>query len=155
MADLLVFAEQHDGVFSPGSLGLIAEASRLAAALGVQGRRRRLRRRASTTQRCAALGGYGASRVVLCDDEALASGLPQPAVDAIARVVADGGYETVLLGASVLASDIAAGLSARLDAGLIVDAVELHDEDGRIVTQASGPGRLGARATAPCARASP
>jgi electron transfer flavoprotein alpha subunit len=77
---------------------------------------------------------------VVADHEALASGLPQPAVDAVARVVADGGYTLVLLGASVLASDIAAGLSARLDAGLIVDAVELHDEQGRIVTRRPGLG---------------
>ncbi|MEO9176656.1 MAG: electron transfer flavoprotein subunit alpha/FixB family protein, partial [Gaiellales bacterium] len=38
------------------------------------------------------------------------------------------------------ASDIAAGLSARLDAGLIVDAVELHDEQGRVVTRRPGLG---------------
>ena len=52
----------------------------------------------------------------------------------------DGGYELILFGASVLASDIAAGLSARLDAGLIVDAIELHDENGRIVTRRPGLG---------------
>jgi electron transfer flavoprotein alpha subunit len=139
MADLLVFAEQHAGVFSAGSLGLIGEASRLAAALGVKADAV-VCGSGLDVAACAALGGYGASRVVVCDDEALASGLPQPAVDAIARVVADGGYETLLVGASVLASDIAAGLSARLDAGLIVDAVELHDEDGRIVTRRPGLG---------------
>jgi electron transfer flavoprotein alpha subunit len=139
MGDLLVFAEQHGGVFTVGSLGLVREASRLAGVLGVK---------ADVVVcgsglddvACGALGGYGAARVVVCDDEALASGLPQPAVDAIARVVADGGYESVLLGASVLASDIAAGLSARLDAGLVVDAVELHDEGGRIVTRRPGLG---------------
>ena len=40
----------------------------------------------------------------------------------------------------MLASDIAAGLSARLDAGLVVDAVELHNEDGRVVTRRPGLG---------------
>jgi electron transfer flavoprotein alpha subunit len=139
MGDILVFAEQHDGVFTPGSLGLIAEAARLAESLGVQldavvcGS-------GLDQAACAALGGYGATRVVLADHEALASGLPQPAVDAIARVVQDGGYTTLLLGASVLASDIAAALSARLDAGLIVDAVELDNEQGRIVTRRPGLG---------------
>jgi electron transfer flavoprotein alpha subunit len=139
MTDVLVFAEQHEGEFTHGSLGLLAEASRLAGARGVRvdvvicgsG----LDEAAS-----AALGGHGVTRVVLCDHEALASGLPQPAVDAIAGVVSDGGYELILFGASVLASDIAAGLSARLDAGLIVDAIELHDEDGRVVTRRPGLG---------------
>src|SRR4051794_39567229 len=139
MGDILVFAEQHDGTYTPGSLGLLAEAARLAASLGVQvdavvcGS-------GLDEQAASALGGYGATRVVVADHEALASGLPQPAVDAIARVVADGGYTTLLLGASVLASDIAAALSARLDAGLIVDAVELDNEQGRIVTRRAGLG---------------
>jgi electron transfer flavoprotein alpha subunit len=139
MGDILVFGEQHEGVFAPGSLGLLGEAKRLGEALGVQvdavvcGS-------GLDDAACAALGGYGATRVVLADHEALAAGLPQPAVDAIARVVADGGYSLVLFGASVLASDIAAGLSARLDAGLIVDAIELHDESGRVVTRRPGLG---------------
>jgi electron transfer flavoprotein alpha subunit len=139
MGDILVYAEQHDGVFTAGSLGLLGEAARLAGALGVQ----------VDAVVCgsglddaasASLGGHGATRVVVADHEALASGLPQPAVDAVARVVADGGYTLVLFGASVLASDIAAALSARLDAGLIVDAIELHDEQGRIVTRRPGLG---------------
>jgi electron transfer flavoprotein alpha subunit len=139
MGDILVFAEQHDGLFTPGSLGLLSEAARLAASLGVQvdavvcGS-------GLDAAAAASLGGHGATRVVVADHEALASGLSQPAVDAIARVVQDGGYTTILLGASVLASDIAAALSARLDAGLIVDVVELDNENGRIVTRRAGLG---------------
>jgi electron transfer flavoprotein alpha subunit len=139
MSSILVFCEQHENVFTPGSLGLLGEASRLAAALG------------ATVEAivcgdgidesaAGALGGYGASRVVVCDDDVLASGLPQPIVDAVAAVVGNGAYDLVLFGASVLASDVAAGLSARLDAGLIVDAVELHDEGGRVVTRRPGLG---------------
>ena len=139
MGDILVYAEQHDGDFTPGSLGLVGEARRLGDALGVQVHAVVCGAGLDEAS-CALLGRHGAARVVLCDDEALASGLPQPAVDAVAGVVAEGGYTLVLLGASVLASDIAAGLSARLDAGLVVDAVELHDEDGRVVTRRPGLG---------------
>jgi electron transfer flavoprotein alpha subunit len=139
MSGILVFCEQHENVFTPGSLGLLAEAARIAGALG------------STVEAvvcgngvdeatAAGLGAHGAGRVVICDDDALASGLPQPLVDVLESVIASGGYELVLFGASVLASDIAAGLSARLDAGLIVDAVELHDEEGRVVTRRPGLG---------------
>jgi electron transfer flavoprotein alpha subunit len=139
MGDILVFAEQHDGAFTQGSLGLLAEAARLGASLGVQ-RDAVVCGAGLDEAACAALGGHGATRVWLADDDALASGMPQPAVDAIARVAADGGYTTLLLGASVLASDIAAALSARLDAGLIVDVVELVNENGRIVTRRAGLG---------------
>ena len=61
-------------------------------------------------------------------------------VDAIAGVLAAHPYDIVLLCASVLASDVAAALAARLDAGLVVDAVELHAEDGRLVTRRPGLG---------------
>ena len=44
--------------------------------------------------------------------------LPQPRVDALAALVQDEGFDTVLFGARVLAADVAAGLAARLDAGL-------------------------------------
>jgi electron transfer flavoprotein alpha subunit len=139
MGDILVFAEQHDGDFTPGSLGLLHQARVLADALGVQVHAV-VCGAGLDEAACATLGRHGATRVVICDDEALASGLPQPAVDAVAGVVGEGGHTLVLFGASVLASDIAAGLSARLDAGLVVDAVELHDEGGRVVTRRPGLG---------------
>ncbi len=43
------------------------------------------------------------------------------------------GLRHVLFAASVLAADVAGGLSARLDAGLNWDLVDLVDEDGRLV----------------------
>ncbi len=139
MGDFLVFCEQHEGAFTPGSTGLLGEAAQLASALGKRADAIVCGARLDDSA-CAVLGGYGAARVLICDDAQLASGLPQPAVDAIEPVVVDRDYELVLFGASVLASDIAAGLSARLDAGLIVDAVELHNEDGRVVTRRPGLG---------------
>ena len=93
MGDILVFSEQHDGEFTR-PLVLLREAARLLAdALGVQahavvrgvarrGRPRRARRARGERASCSA------------DDPALASGLPQPAVDAVAGVVADGGRDT-------------------------------------------------------------
>jgi electron transfer flavoprotein alpha subunit len=41
--------------------------------------------------------------------------------------------DTVLFAASVLASDVAAGLAARLDAGLNWDLVDLEQQDGQLV----------------------
>jgi electron transfer flavoprotein alpha subunit len=139
MSDLLVFCEQHEGAFTTGSLGLLGEAARLASALGVR-THAVVCGSGLDEPACALLGTHGATRVILCDDEALAGGLPQPVVDAVAGVVAEGGYSTILLGASVLASDVAAALSARLEAGIVVDAVELHAEDGRVVTRRAGLG---------------
>ena len=45
----------------------------------------------------------------------------------------DGGHDTVLFAASVLSADVAAGLAARLDAGLNWDLTDLVEQDGRLV----------------------
>ncbi len=71
-------------------------------------------------------GGFGASSVYASEDAALATPLPQPRVDALESLVGTSGADTVLFGASVLASDVAAGLAARLDAGLNWDLVDLE-----------------------------
>ena len=67
------------------------------------------------------------------DDPAFEAPLPQPRVDALEAVVRESGAENVLFAASVLAADIAAGLSARLDAGLNWDLTELSLEGGSLV----------------------
>src|SRR6185437_10008285 len=54
-------------------------------------------------------------------------------VDVLARVVQAGGYDTVLFANSVLAADVAAGLAARLDAGLNWDLVDVESHDGALV----------------------
>jgi electron transfer flavoprotein alpha subunit len=51
----------------------------------------------------------------------------------LAQLVRDKGIDTVLFGNSVLAADVAAGLAARLDAGLNWDLSDLVQEDGRLV----------------------
>ena len=78
-------------------------------------------------------GRFGATRVFVADDPALEAPLPQPRVDVLAALVRERGFETVLFGQSVLAADVAAGLAARLEAGLNWDLVDLVREDGRLV----------------------
>jgi electron transfer flavoprotein alpha subunit len=149
MGDILVFCEQHDGVVGASSLGLLEEAAKLASGLGAQvdavvcGE-------GLDDAAMAALGGHGARTVYVADADELAQSLPQPMVDAIAGVVAAHPHDIVLLSASVLASDVGAALAARLGTGLIVDTIELHAENGRLVTRRPG---LGDSVLAHCALA--
>jgi electron transfer flavoprotein alpha subunit len=124
----LVFLEHHGGELQKGPLGVLAKAaslgdSEVAGVIAGSG----VGALASTA------GSHGASRVWVADDPALEAPLPQPRVDVLAQVVAEGGYDTVLFAASVLGADVAAGLAARLDAGLNWDLVDLALEDGRLV----------------------
>ena len=76
----------------------------------------------------------------VADDASLEAPLPQPRVDVLAALVRDKGFQNVLFGASVLASDVAGGLSARLDAGLNWDMNDLEMRDGALVGKRSALG---------------
>ncbi len=124
----LVFLEHHGDELQKDALGVLSKAatlgdSELAGAVVGSG----------VSALASRAGAFGAAKVWVADDPALEAPLPQPRVDVLARVVRDGGYDTVLFAASVLAADVAAGLAARLDAGLNWDLVDLAREDGTLV----------------------
>jgi len=123
----LVFLETHDGVPTKGSLGVLSKAAALGGDVGAVVLGVGVRDAAATA------GAHGAARVYVVEDDALAAPLPQPRVDALEAVVATAGAETVLFAASVLAADVAAGLAARLDAGLNWDLTDLSIDGGELV----------------------
>jgi electron transfer flavoprotein alpha subunit len=124
----LVFLEHHGSELQKGALGVLSKAASLgdAEVAGVVAG-------SGVGALASEAGAFGAAKVWVADDPALEAPLPQPRVDVLAKVVREGGYDTVLFAASVLAADVAAGLAARLDAGLNWDLVDLVNEDGRLV----------------------
>ncbi len=124
----LVFLEHHGSEIQKGSLGVLAK----AAALG-DGDVAAVLAGAGAGTLAGEAGTFGAAKVWVCDDEAVTQPLPQPRVDVLAQVVRDGGYDTVLFANSVLAADVAAGLAARLEAGLNWDLADIELEAGELV----------------------
>src|SRR5262249_25030482 len=130
----LVFLEHHaDGLTRPSfavlskAAGLGGEVAGVIAGAGVGA--------------CAAgAGAFGAGTVFVAEDERLAAPLPQPRVDVIAALVRDEGFDTVLFAQSVLAADVAAGLAARLGAGLNWDLVDLEESGEALVGSGPRPG---------------
>ena len=126
MSGLLVYMHHDDGEFSANSLGVLAKAATLGgdvtafvAGSGVD------------DGWAGALGGHGAAKVLVADDAALAGGLSQPIVDALepsARAA-----DAVLFGAGVVSADVAAGLAARLGAGIACETTDLATGDGGVV----------------------
>jgi electron transfer flavoprotein alpha subunit len=119
----LVFLEHHEGALQKGSLGVLAK----AAAIGLD---------AAGVVLGSGVGDIAAGAsgtVYVCDDLALAAPLPQPRVDALATLVEQTGADTVLFAASVLAADVAAGLAARLGAGLNWDLTDLRLDGTELV----------------------
>jgi electron transfer flavoprotein alpha subunit len=126
VAGTLVFVETHQGRPERNSLGVLSgvaglgdDVTALVCGSGVAD--------------AGALGRFGASRVLVADDPVLAAPLPQPRVDVLARTVSERGFDAVVLASSVLAADVAAGLAARLDAGLNWDLTGLERRDGRLI----------------------
>ena len=123
----LVFLEHHGDELLKPSLGVLSKATTLdedvtGVVLG-----------SGVKELASEAGKFGASKVVVVDAPELEAPLPQPRVDALASIVGEGGYDTVLFAASVLAADVAAGLSARLQAGLNWDLTDLVRQDGELV----------------------
>lgn len=124
----LVFLEHHGGELQKGGLGVLSKAASLGddrVAGVVLG--------SGVKDIGSGAGAYGAQTVYVFDDPKLEAPLPQPRVDALAALVQEEGFDTVLFAGSVLAADVAAGLAARLDAGLNWDLVDLAREDGKLV----------------------
>ena len=123
----LVFLETHDGEPTKGGLGVLSKAASFGGDVAgvVLG--------TGVRDAAEAAGAHGASVVYVVEDDALAAPLPQPRVDAVEAVVAASGAENVLFPASVLAADVAAGLAARLEAGLNWDLTDFRLEGGELV----------------------
>jgi electron transfer flavoprotein alpha subunit len=122
----LVYLEHYHRGLEKGGLGVLAKAASLGDAVGVV-------LGDGAAEVAAGAGAFGATRVYACDAPQLASPLPQPRVDALATLVEQTRPDAVLFGASVLSADVAAGLAARLDAGLNWDLTDLAERDGEFV----------------------
>ena len=123
----LVFLEHHDGELQKDSLGVLGKAAQLGGDVAA------LIAGSGVDALAEEAGRFGAAKVYLADDPALEAPLPQPRVDVTADLVQRHGFDTVLFGATVLTADIAAGLAARLDAGLNWDLIDLAEEDGKLI----------------------
>jgi electron transfer flavoprotein alpha subunit len=124
---LLVIAEQVDGVFRKVTYEALSAARQLggevvAAVFG-----------SGIEEAAADLGRYGAARIIVADDSALA----EYTVDAYANVAADVigqvNPKVVIIGASTQGKELSARLSARLDVALASDCVALKMESDQLV----------------------
>ena len=127
MPKTLVFVEHHGNELQKGSLGVLSKAAQLGGEVAgvVIGE--------GALAVADEAGKFGAPVVYAAEDPRLAAPLPQPRVDVIAKLVRGEGFDTVLFAQSVLAADVAGALSARLDAGLNWDLVDLVADGDELI----------------------
>ena len=123
----LVFLEHHGGDLTKGSRGVLTKAATLGDVAGL------LVGAAPLEALAAQAGTFGAATVYVAEDDSFDPPLPQPRVDVLDEVVRLGDFDIVLFSNSVLAADVAAGLAARLDAGINWDLVDLAEQNGELV----------------------
>jgi electron transfer flavoprotein alpha subunit len=129
--NVLVIAEQRDGVLKKVAFEMIGAGAELAAALG-------------GTVEAAILGSglgalpnmlaqYGATKVYVADDEGLAAYSSEGYTDTLAAFVGKVEPAIILVGATAMGKDLGARLAARLGVGLASDCTALEIDGGRLL----------------------
>ncbi|MCI0341457.1 MAG: electron transfer flavoprotein subunit alpha/FixB family protein [Planctomycetales bacterium] len=127
---VLVLAEQRQGQFRRAAFETVREGARLAGQLGAPLHVAALG--SGIEKSAAALGGYGATKVLVVEGDAYTAYLGEAWAAAAAEVAKRVSARTLLLAATSLGKDLAPQVAARLGAGLVADCVALAVTDGEI-----------------------
>jgi len=124
---ILVITEQVDGVFRKVSFEALSAARKLGGEVGavVLG--------SGIEAAAAELGQYGAARIWVADDAALADYTVDGYTNALADIIGQIAPGVVIVGATTQGKELAARLSARLDAALATDCVAIGMDGDQVV----------------------
>lgn len=130
MSNVLVVVEHLDGQVAKPALELLTLARRIGDPVAVVFG-------AGAENAAAAVGEYGATRLLSVTDPAVDEFLVAPKAEALAQIAESVQPTAVLLTSSLEGKEIAARLAVKLDSGLITDATDLEVADGTITTTQS------------------
>ncbi len=128
---VLAIAEQVEGQFRKITYEAISEGRRIADDLGcalsvaVLG--------SDIKKAAESLGSYGADSILVADAPELEEYMTDTYTHTIAGIVNDKKFSVIILGASSRGKDLAARLSARLNAPLAMDCVAVRLDQGKLV----------------------
>jgi electron transfer flavoprotein alpha subunit len=128
---VIAIAEQRDGEIRKISYEMVSEGKRLADALGQEVTAVLLG--SNIKDKAAALGHYGANKVLVADDPRLEPYTTDAYVAVLAELIKANDPAVVLIGASFQGKDLAARLSARLGVGMAQDCTAFSIEGGNLV----------------------
>ena len=129
--NVLVFAEQRDGVLKKVALEMLGVGAELAAGLG--GSVEAVLLGSGLGDLPDVLARHGASKVYVADDESLAVYSGEGYTNTLAAFIGKVEPAVVLIGATALGRDLAPRLAARLGVGLASDCTAFEVVDGRLL----------------------
>jgi electron transfer flavoprotein alpha subunit len=133
MSKVLVFAEQRQGELKKIAFENLTLAKQLGESLGAEVVAVLIGDNIAALGE--ALGKYGASKVITCQNQSLSLYQPDAYTKILADIIKDEGAAVVIMGATLMGKDLAPRVAARLDAALATDciSVETANSDLRIV----------------------
>lgn len=129
--NVLVIAEQRDGVLKKVAFEMLGVGAELAASLGGTAHAALLG--SDLTELPNALAQYGATTVYVADDEGLAAYSCEGYTDTLAALVGKTEPAIILIGATAMGKDLGPRLAARLGVGLASDCTALELDSGRLL----------------------
>jgi electron transfer flavoprotein alpha subunit len=132
MADVLTYVLHNEGTFNKNSLGAVSEGAKQAKATGGECHAVVVGGDDLTDDLCATLGDYGASKVFRATGP---EGLAQPVIDAMDKLIEEGGHGYALFGGGLLGFEIGAGLAARRQAGVTMEVISIKQDGGKLVAE--------------------
>ncbi len=129
--NVLVIAEQRDGVLKKVAFEMLGAGAELAAALGGQVEAALLG--SGLDGLPDRLAQYGAKKVYVADDESLAAYSSEGYTNTLAAFLGKIEPAVVLIGATAMGRDLAPRLAARLGVGLASDCTAFEIADGRLL----------------------
>ena len=128
-----IVAEQREGELRKISYELVSEGRRLADQLGQP--LTALLLGSNIKEKASDLGKYGADKVIVADDERLATYTTDAYASVIAELAQSHEPAIMLLGASVQGKDLSGRLAAKLGVGVAQDCVEFSIDGGTLVAK--------------------
>jgi electron transfer flavoprotein alpha subunit len=128
--NILVVAELAQGAFRKVTFEVLSAGCKMAAGLG--GAVEAVVMGSGVAGSAAQLSAYGPAKIYVADEAALAEAATETYAKVLAQVIEVARPAVVLLGATTQGKDLAARLSARLDAALATDCVGIKAEGGQI-----------------------
>ncbi len=128
-----IVAEQREGELRKISFELVSEGRRLADKMGQSVTAILLG--SHIKGKAGVLGKYGADKVIVADDERLATYSTDPYVSVLAQLTRASEPAIILLGATVQGKDMSGRLAARLGVGMAQDCVAFSIENSNLIAR--------------------
>ena len=128
-----IIAEQREGELRKISFELVSEGRRLADKMGQSVTAILLG--SHIKGKAAVLGKYGADKVIVADDERLATYTTDAYVSILAQLTRGSEPAIILLGATVQGKDMSGRLAARLGVGMAQDCVAFSIENSNLIAR--------------------